>query len=146
MSRREYIAELVKRTGLQIDEDDPIFALVLLNRLVLQDQKTELESLVEKLSQTGEAINGEVVKQAQTLWDTKTRQLHAEAAEMKVSMTREHADLQKSARETVNKINSAVALLQQTIQVDNRRTIWTAALVSGVTSGLVVGLFVFLSF
>lgn len=146
MDRRKYIAELVERTGLQVDEDDPIFALVLLNRLVLQDQETELEQLVEKLSQTGKAVNGEVVKQAQTLWDTKTRQLNAEAAELKASMAREHADLQHSARETVSQVNSAVAKLQQSVQADNRRTIWTAALASGVTSGLVAGLFVFLIF
>ena len=63
MDRRKYISELVERTGLQIDEDDPIFALVLLNRLVLQDQKTELETLVNQLVKVGGAIRGEVVKQ-----------------------------------------------------------------------------------
>lgn len=93
MERRKYIAELVARTGVQVDENDPVFAVVLLNRLILEDQKSELETLVEQLSKTGKAINGEVVKQAQTLWDTKTRQLHAEAAELKAAMLREHAEV-----------------------------------------------------
>ena len=44
MDRRKYIAELVEKTGIRIDEDDPAFVLVLLNRLILQDQKTELEA------------------------------------------------------------------------------------------------------
>lgn len=63
MERRKYIAELVARTGVQVDENDPVFAVVLLNRLILEDQKSELETLVEQLSKTGKAINGEVVKQ-----------------------------------------------------------------------------------
>ncbi|CAH2783248.1 MAG: hypothetical protein CBARDCOR_3593 [uncultured Caballeronia sp.] len=49
MDRRKYIAELAEKTGVRIDEDDPIFAVVLLNRAILQDQKTELESLVGQL-------------------------------------------------------------------------------------------------
>ena len=145
MDRRKYIAELVARTGVQVDEDDPVFAVVLLNRLILEDQKSELETLVEQLSKTGKAINGEVVKLAQTLWDAKTRQLHADAAELKVSMLREHEDLQKSTREAVGKvINEAMGQLGRSTKADNNRAIWTAALVSGVTSGLVAGLTVFL--
>ncbi len=132
MERRKYIAELVARTGVQVDEDDPVFAVVLLNRLIMEDQKSELETLVEQLSKTGKAISGEVVKQAQTLWDTKTRQLHAEAAELKVSMLREHEDLQKSTREAVGKvINEAMGQLGRSTKADNNRAIWTAALVSG---------------
>lgn len=145
MERRKYIAELVARTGVQVDEDDPVFAVVLLNRLIMEDQKSELETLVEQLSKTGKAISGEVVKQAQTLWDTKTRQLHAEAAELKVSMLREHEDLQKSTREAVGKvINEGMGQLGRSTKADNNRSIWTAALVSGVTSGVVAGLVVFL--
>ena len=101
MERRKYIAELVARTGVQVDENDPVFAVVLLNRLILEDQKSELETLVEQLSKTGKAINGEVVKQAQTLWDTKTRQLHAEAAELKAAMLREHAEVLESTRKAI---------------------------------------------
>lgn len=146
MERRKYIAELVARTGVQVDENDPVFAVVLLNRLILEDQKSELETLVEQLSKTGKAINGEVVKQAQTLWDTKTRQLHAEAAELKAAMLREHADVLESTRKAIRQeIGEAMGQVARST-VETNRSIWTAALVSGVTSGVVAGLAVFLLF
>lgn len=144
MERRKYIAELVARTGVQVDENDPVFAVVLLNRLILEDQKSELETLVEQLSKTGKAINGEVVKQAQTLWDTKTRQLHAEAAELKAAMLREHAEVLESTRKAIRQeIGEAMGQVARS-SVETNRSIWTAALVSGVTSGVVAGLAVFL--
>lgn len=146
MERRKYIAELVARTGVQVDENDPVFAVVLLNRLILEDQKSELETLVEQLSKTGKAINGEVVKQAQTLWDTKTRQLHAEAAELKAAMLREHAEVLESTRKAIRQeIGEAMEQVARST-VETNRSIWTAALVSGVTSGVVAGLAVFLLF
>lgn len=146
MERRKYIAELVARTGVQVDENDPVFAVVLLNRLILEDQKSELETLVEQLSKTGRAINGEVVKQAQTLWDTKTRQLHAEAAELKAAMLREHAEALESTRKAIRQeIGEAMGQVARST-VESNRSIWTAALVSGVTSGVVAGLAVFLLF
>lgn len=144
MERRKYIAELVARTGVQVDENDPVFAVVLLNRLILEDQKSELETLVEQLSKTGKAINGEVVKQAQTLWDTKTRQLHAEAADLKAAMLREHAEVLESTRKAIRQeIGEAMGQVARST-VETNRSIWTAALVSGVTSGVVAGLAVFL--
>lgn len=144
MERRKYIAELVARTGVQVDENDPVFAVVLLNRLILEDQKSELETLVEQLSKAGKAINGEVVKQAQTLWDTKTRQLHAEAAELKAAMLREHAEVLESTRKAIRQeIGEAMGQVARST-VETNRSIWTAALVSGVTSGVVAGLAVFL--
>jgi F0F1-type ATP synthase membrane subunit b/b' len=144
MERRKYIAELVARTGVQVDENDPVFAVVLLNRLILEDQKSELETLVEQLSKTGKAINGEVVKQAQTLWDTKTRQLHAEAAELKAAMLREHAEVLESTRKAIRQeIGEAMGQVARST-VETNRSIWTASLVSGVTSGVVAGLAVFL--
>ena len=146
MERRKYIAERVARTGVQVDENDPVFAVVLLNRLILEDQKSELETLVEQLSKTGKAINGEVVKQAQTLWDTKTRQLHAEAAELKAAMLREHAEVLESTRKAIRQeIGEAMGQVARST-VETNRSIWTAALVSGVTSGVVAGLAVFLLF
>ena len=146
MERRKYIAELVARTGVQVDENDPVFAVVLLNRLILEDQKSELETLVEQLSKTGKAINGEVVKQAQTLWDTKTRQLHAEAAELRAAMLREHAEVLESTRKAIRQeIGEAMGQVARST-VETNRSIWTAALVSGVTSGVVAGLAVFLLF
>lgn len=146
MERRKYIAELVARTGVQVDENDPVFAVVLLNRLILEDQKSELETLVEQLSKTGKAINGEVVRQAQTLWDTKTRQLHTEAAELKAAMLREHAEVLESTRKAIRQeIGEAMGQMARST-VDTNRSIWTAALVSGVTSGVVAGLAVFLLF
>lgn len=146
MERRKYIAELVARTGVQVDENDPVFAVVLLNRLILEDQKSELETLVEQLSKTGKAINGEVVKQAQTLWDTKTRQLHAEAAELKAAMLREHAEVLESTRKAIRQeIGETMGQVARST-VETNRSIWTAALVSGVTSGVVAGLAVFLLF
>lgn len=95
-------------------------------------------------SKEGQAISGEIVKQAQMVFDKKTIQLNAEATELKVSMIREHADLQKAARETASQISKAVARLQESTQTENKRTIWTAALASGVASGLFAGLVVFL--
>lgn len=145
MDRRKYIAELVARTGIQVDEDDPVFAVVLLNRLILEDQKSELEALVEQLSKTSKAINAEVVKQAQTLWDTKTRQLHSEAAELKISMLKDHGDLQKATREAVIKAsNDMTGQLERTAKADNNRAIWTAALASSMGTGAIVLLAMFL--
>lgn len=144
MDRRKYIAEVVKKTGIRLDENDPVFAVVLLNQLILEEQKSELETLVEQLSSTGKAINGEVVKQAQTLWDTKTRQLNAEAAELKMTLLREHSHLQKGAREAVTQaVNDAVVNLTSSMADSNRST-WTATIVGGLVGGLVVALVSFL--
>ncbi|HBC9315285.1 TPA: hypothetical protein KE824_003972 [Escherichia coli] len=144
MDRRKYIAELVERTGIQFDQDDPIFAVVMLNQLILEEQKSELETLVEQLSSTGKAINGEVVKQAQTLWDTKTRQLNAEAAELKMALLREHSHLQKGAREAVTQaVNDAVVKLTSSMADSNRST-WTATVVGGLIGGFTVALVSFL--
>lgn len=144
MDRRKYIAEVVKKTGIRLDENDPIFAVVLLNQLILEEQKSELETLVEQLSSTGKAINGEVVKQAQTLWDTKTRQLNAEAAELKTALLREHSHLQKGAREAVTQaVNDAVVKLTSSMADSNRST-WTATVVGGLIGGFTVALVSFL--
>lgn len=144
MDRRKYIAEVVKKTGIRLDENDPVFAVVLLNQLILEEQKSELEILVEQLSSTGKAINGEVVKQAQTLWDSKTRQLNAEAAELKMALLREHSHLQKGAREAVTQaVNDAVVNLTSSM-TDNNRSNWTATIVGGLVGGLVVALVSFL--
>ena len=75
MDRRKYIAELVEKTGIRIDEDDPAFVLVLLNRLILQDQKTELEALVGQLVKAGGNIRGETIKQVEERCNATLRQL-----------------------------------------------------------------------
>lgn len=54
--RRQYIADLVARGGVQIDPDDPAFELVILNRLVLDDQKSELEILVGQVVNEGKKM------------------------------------------------------------------------------------------
>lgn len=54
--RRQYIADLVARGGVQIDPDDPAFELVILNRLVLDDQKGELENLVGQVVAEGKKM------------------------------------------------------------------------------------------
>jgi len=54
--RRQYIADLVARGGVQIDPDDPAFELVILNRLVLDDQKSELELLVGQVVNEGKKM------------------------------------------------------------------------------------------
>ena len=59
MDRRKYIAALVEKTGVRLDEDDPIFAVVMLNQLILEDQKTELETLVGQLVKVGGAVRGQ---------------------------------------------------------------------------------------
>lgn len=144
MERRKYIAELVARTGLQVDENDPVFAVVLLNRLILEDQKSELETLVEQLSKTGKAINGEVVKQAQDLWDSKTRQLNAEAARLRTDLEREHANHREVTREALREIvGNTIASAASTIQNAQRSImgpVWMAAIGSGIASGIVVAL------
>ncbi len=55
-ARRQYIADLVARGGVQIDPDDPAFELVILNRLVLADQKGELENLVGQVVNEGKKM------------------------------------------------------------------------------------------
>ena len=148
MDRRKYISELVERTGLQIDEDDPIFALVLLNRLVLQDQKTELETLVNQLVKVGGAIRGEVVKQVEAQCNATLLQLKTEAAELKTDLEREHAEWRKATRGVLQEeiggtIGRAAGALKDAHQ-SIMRPVWTASIVSGVVSGAVVAFAMFI--
>ena len=101
MDRRKYIAELVEKTGIRIDEDDPAFVLVLLNRLILQDQKTELEALVGQLVKVGGAVRGEVIKQVEEQCNATLRQLQVEAATLKTDLQREHAGHREATREAL---------------------------------------------
>lgn len=144
MDRRKYIAELVARTGVKVDENDPIFAVVLLNQIILEDQKSELEALVEQLSKTSKAINGEVLKQAQDLWDSKTRQLNAEVARLRTDLEREHANHREVTREALREIvGNTIASAASAMQNAKRSImgpVWIAAIGSGIASGIVVAL------
>lgn len=139
MDRRKYIAELVEKTGIRIDEDDPAFVLVLLNRLILQDQKTELEALVGQLVKVGGAVRGEVIKQVEEQCNATLRQLQVEAATLKTDLQREHAGYREATKEALRQeIGGTVARAASTIQ-DVRRLIWTVGITGGVVGGLVGG-------
>lgn len=140
MDRRKYIAELVEKTGIRIDEDDPAFVLVLLNRLVLQDQKTELEALVGQLVKVGGAVRGEVIKQVEEQCNATLRQLQVEAATLKTDLQREHAGYREATKEALRQeIGGTIASAASTIQ-DVRRLIWTVGITGGVVGGVIVAL------
>ena len=148
MDRRKYIAELVEKTGIRIDEDDPAFVLVLLNRLVLQDQKTELEALVGQLVKVGGAVRGEVIKQVEEQCNATLRQLQVEAATLKTDLQREHAGYREATKEALRQeIGGTVARAAGAMQ-DARRSImgpvWLAATAGGFVSGVVVALVAYL--
>ena len=144
MDRRKYIAELVEKTGIRIDEDDPAFVLVLLNRLVLQDQKTELEALVGQLVKVGGAVRGEVIKQVEEQCNATLRQLQVEAATLKTDLQREHAGYREATKEALRQeIGGTIASAASTIQ-DVRRLIWTVGITGGVVGGVIVALIAYL--
>lgn len=59
-------------------------------------------------------------------------------------MLREHAEVLESTRKAIRQeIGEAMGQVARST-VETNRSIWTAALVSGVTSGVVAGLAVFL--
>ncbi|MCP1634887.1 hypothetical protein [Kerstersia gyiorum] len=144
MDRRKYIAELVEKTGIRIDEDDPAFVLVLLNRLILQDQKTELEALVGQLVKVGGAVRGEVIKQVEEQCNATLRQLQVEAATLKTDLQREHAGYREATKEALRQeIGGTIANAASTMQ-DVRRLMWTIGITSGVVGGVIVALIAYL--
>ncbi|MCP1608222.1 MULTISPECIES: hypothetical protein [Pseudomonadota] len=144
MDRRKYIAELVEKTGIRIDEDDPAFVLVLLNRLILQDQKTELEALVGQLVKVGGAVRGEVIKQVEEQCNATLRQLQVEAATLKTDLQREHAGYREATKEALRQeIGGTIANAASTMQ-DVRRLMWTIGITSGVVGGVIVALVAYL--
>jgi hypothetical protein len=148
MDRRKYIAELVEKTGIRIDEDDPAFVLVLLNRLILQDQKTELEALVGQLVKAGGNIRGETIKQVEERCNATLRQLQVEAATLKTDLQREHAGYREATKEALRQeIGGTIANAANAMQ-DARRSImgpvWTAAIAGGFVGGVVVALVAYL--
>ena len=144
MDRRKYIAELVEKTGIRIDEDDPAFVLVLLNRLILQDQKTELEALVGQLVKAGGNIRGETIKQVEERCNATLRQLQVEAATLKTDLQREHAGYREATKEALRQeIGGTIASAASTIQ-DVRRLIWTVGITGGVVGGVIVALIAYL--
>ncbi|WP_197328845.1 hypothetical protein [Ralstonia syzygii] len=148
MDRRKYIAELVEKTGIRIDEDDPAFVLVLLNRLILQDQKTELEALVGQLVKAGGNIRGETIKQVEERCNATLRQLQVEAATLKTDLQREHAGYREATKEALRQeIGGTIANAANAMQ-NARRSImgpvWTAAIAGGFVGGVVVALVAYL--
>lgn len=142
MDRRKYIAELVEKTGVRVDEDDPIFAVVLLNQAILQDQKTELEALVGQLVKAGGAIRGEVIKQVEERCNVTLRDLQTEAAKLKTDLQREHAGYREATKEALRQevggtIASAASAMHDA-QRSIMRPVWLAAIVGGILGGAVV--------
>ena len=144
MDRRKYIAALVEKTGVRFDEDDPIFAVVMLNQLILEEQKSELEKLVGRLAKIGGAVQGQVLNQCNaTLLQMKT-----ESATLKTDLEREHAEWRKATRAalqdeiggTIGRAAGALKDAHQSIM----RLVWTASIVSGVVSGAVVAFTMFI--
>ena len=144
MDRSKYIAELVEKTGIRIDEDDPAFVLVLLNRLILQDQKTELEALVGQLVKAGGNIRGETIKQVEERCNATLRQLQVEAATLKTDLQREHAGHREATREALRQeVSGTIANAASTIQ-DVRRLVWTVGITGGFVGGVIVALIAYL--
>lgn len=144
MDRRKYIAELVEKTGIRLDEDDPAFVLVLLNRLILQDQKTELEALVGQLVKAGGSIRGETIKQVEERCNATLRQLQVEAATLKTDLQREHAGYREATKEALRQeIGGTIANAASTMQ-DVRRLMWMVGITSGVVGGVIVALAAYL--
>lgn len=77
--RRKYVAELVEKTGIRIDEDDPIFAIVLLNRAILEDQKTALEASGDKLRDEIAQFHADLNKLAETAKEQVTAHIEKTA-------------------------------------------------------------------
>lgn len=77
--RRKYVAELVEKTGIRIDEDDPIFAIVLLNRAILEDQKTALEASGDKLRDEIAQFHTDLNKLAETAKEQVAAHIEATA-------------------------------------------------------------------
>jgi hypothetical protein len=65
MDRKKYIAEIVEKTGIRIDEDDPMFTVVLMNQMLFSEQKTELESMIQQLVCLSGQVAPEVIKQVE---------------------------------------------------------------------------------
>lgn len=148
MDRRKYIAELVEKTGVRIDEDDPIFAVVLLNRAILQDQKTELEALVGQLVKAGGAIRGEVIKQVEERCNATLRELQVEAVKLKTDLQREHAGYREATKEALRQEVGGTIASAASAMRDARRSImgpvWIAAIAGGFVGGVVVALIAYL--
>ena len=148
MDRRKYIAALVEKTGVRLDEDDPIFAVVMLNQLILEDQKTELEALVGQLVKVGGAVRGEVIKQVEAQCNATLLQLKTEAAELKTDLEREHAEWRKATRGVLQEeiggtIGRAAGALKDAHQ-SIMRPVLIASIVSGIASGVVVAFAMFI--
>ncbi|MFS8371834.1 hypothetical protein EIQ27_00480 [Xanthomonas campestris pv. armoraciae] len=149
MDRRKYIAELVEKTGVRVDEDDPIFAVVLLNQAILQDQKTELEVLVGRLVKAAGSIQGEVIKQVEERCNATLMELRTEAVKLKTDLQSEHASYREATKEALRQeVGSTIGRAAVAME-DARRSImgpvWLAAMVGGVIGGAVGGMVVWLA-
>lgn len=148
MDRRKYIAELVEKTGVRIDEDDPIFSVVLLNRALFQDQKTELEVLVGQLIKVGGSMRGEVLKQVEERCNATLRELQVEAATLKTDLQREHASYREATKEALRQEVVSTNAKAAGVMQDARRSImaalWTVAIAAGLIGGGTAALVSFL--
>lgn len=136
--RRKYIAALVEKTGVRIDEDDPIFAVVLLNQIIMEEKKTELENVLGQMVKFGANIRGEVIKQVEAQCNAKLLQLQTDAAGLRTNLEREHASWREATKEALRQEIGGAARAIQTTRESIMQPVWTAAIVSGVASGLVV--------
>jgi hypothetical protein len=105
-NRRQYIADLVSRGAVKIDEDDPAFELVILNRLILEDKASEFEQLfgdfkqkvssdVEKLEHFTQSLPASI-KEAVTP-SLATVAVAAEKVSRSVQEAAHHENAQKQA-------------------------------------------------
>lgn len=67
MDKRDLIAEVVRRTGIRIDEDDPAFAVVILAQLVLEQQSKQVAADLERAAGQVSQQLASLVKQAEGL-------------------------------------------------------------------------------
>jgi hypothetical protein len=148
MDRRKYIAELVEKTGVRIDEDDPIFAVVMLNQLILQDQKTELEALVGKLVMAAAKVPSAALEQfkqqADPVLNKALGSLRTEAVTLKDDLgdAAERA-VDRRIASTVELADSAVRKLETAAGIaanSTRQSVWIAAILGGIVGGAIVAL------
>jgi hypothetical protein len=65
MDRKKYISEIMDKSGIRIDEDDPMFTVVLMNQMLFSEQKTELETMIQQLVSLSGQVAPEVIRQVE---------------------------------------------------------------------------------
>lgn len=155
--RRKYVAELVEKTGIRIDEDDPIFAIVLLNRAILEDQKTALEASGDKLRDEIAQFHADLNKLAGTAKEQVTAHIETTANASVIDMQKRFVDaitdtakveMQKAIEPVKSASADELARLEKAArslgsEADYSRDRWKLCVYSAALSSLFVAVLVF---